>query len=121
MSTTRWTRPKRSTARYSPTCRPVPAGPTTPGEAAAGWTAEDSANLYGIRNWGQGYFSVNGQGHVAVHPTRSTPDRSVDLMKLVTGAYATRHRPSPAHPFHGHSASDRVVEMHNAFASAICV
>src|SRR5205085_10934074 len=46
------------------------------------WTTADSERLYGVRSWGQGYFSVNADGHVAVHPTRD-PNLSVDLQKLV--------------------------------------
>ncbi len=46
------------------------------------WTIDDSADLYSIQRWGQGYFSVNGDGHVAVHPDQD-PLRSIDLKKLV--------------------------------------
>ena len=46
------------------------------------WSAEESAKLYSIRNWGQGYFSINDDGHVAVHPTQE-PAKSIDLKKLV--------------------------------------
>src|SRR5579862_5713791 len=45
------------------------------------WTQADSARLYGIQQWGNGYFSVNNDGHVAVHPTQ-TPAVSIDLKKL---------------------------------------
>jgi arginine decarboxylase len=54
----------------------APAAPTRP------WGVADSAKLYGIQSWGQGYFSINGEGHVAVHPTQD-PKLSVDLKKLV--------------------------------------
>src|ERR1700728_410291 len=30
------------------------------------WSLQDSARLYGIQQWGNGYFSINGDGHVAV-------------------------------------------------------
>src|SRR3954464_1124354 len=46
------------------------------------WTPQESARLYGIRNWGHGYFAVNDEGHVTVQPTQD-PARSVDLKKLV--------------------------------------
>src|SRR4051812_31737179 len=52
---------------------------TGPGNA---WTVADSARLYGIGNWGQGYFSTNDLGHVTVHPTQD-PLQGVDLKKLV--------------------------------------
>jgi arginine decarboxylase len=50
--------------------------------AARVWSVEDSAKLYGIRDWGQGYFSANERGHVVVHPT-CEPHKSIDLKKLV--------------------------------------
>jgi arginine decarboxylase len=46
------------------------------------WAVADSARVYGIHNWGQGYFSVNELGHVTVHPTQE-PSRAIDLKKLV--------------------------------------
>ncbi len=46
------------------------------------WTIADSARVYGIQNWGQGYFSINPEGHVAVHP-KQNPNQSVDLKQLV--------------------------------------
>src|SRR4051794_32317030 len=53
------------------------------GSGPAGlWTPADSAKLYRISSWGQGYFSVNDAGHVAVHPT-AEPNRAIDLKKLV--------------------------------------
>lgn len=32
------------------------------------WDFEDSAELYGIRNWGAGYFNINQQGEVTIRP-----------------------------------------------------
>ena len=46
------------------------------------WSREESAKLYGIQSWGQGYFSINDDGHVVVHPTQD-PSVAVDLKKLV--------------------------------------
>jgi arginine decarboxylase len=46
------------------------------------WTHADSTRLYGINQWGQGYFSINDEGHVAVHPTQE-PNLKIDLKKLV--------------------------------------
>lgn len=41
------------------------------------WSAEDSATLYGINDWGAGYFHVNEKGELTIspNPTR-TPWRS---------------------------------------------
>jgi len=42
---------------------------------------KDAEKLYNVLGWGLGYFRVNADGHVAVHPDR-TPERSVDLYRL---------------------------------------
>ena len=52
------------------------------GHARRAWSTADAARLYGIQQWGSGYFSVNDDGHVAVHPTQD-PAVAVDLKKLV--------------------------------------
>ena len=40
------------------------------------WTADDSAELYGIRNWGCDFFDVSAQGNVEVKVKHSVPDSS---------------------------------------------
>jgi arginine decarboxylase len=45
------------------------------------WTIEDSRDLYNVEGWGIGYFDINEQGHVTVHPTKA-PDRGLDLYEL---------------------------------------
>mgnify|MGYP002685790659 CR=1 FL=1 len=34
------------------------------------WTVEDSADLYQIREWGAGYFSISEDGDVIVTPLK---------------------------------------------------
>ncbi len=46
------------------------------------WSVHDASELYEVPRWGNGYFSVNESGHVAVHPTKE-PTRSIDLKELV--------------------------------------
>ncbi len=48
------------------------------------WTAEDSARLYGVADWGKGYVGVNARGHATVMPTKD-PSRQVDLHEVVQG------------------------------------
>ena len=48
------------------------------------WTAEESARLYGIVDWGKGYIGVNPAGHITVMPTKD-PARQVDLHEIITG------------------------------------
>jgi arginine decarboxylase len=48
------------------------------------WSAEDSARLYGVPDWGKGLVSVNAAGHLVVQPTKD-PSKQVDLLELVEG------------------------------------
>ena len=45
------------------------------------WNVEKSAQLYGINNWGNGYFRINNAGNVSVTPKGLAGD-SVDLYEL---------------------------------------
>jgi len=52
------------------------------GSTARKWTVHDASELYEVARWGNGYFSVNGLGHVQVHPTKD-PASAIDLKELV--------------------------------------
>jgi arginine decarboxylase len=83
------------------------------------WTVEDSARLYGIRNWGQGYFSINDEGHVAVHPNPSAePRQSIDLKKLVD-ELRERDIQLPVLIRFTDILKHRVAQLHDAFQNAI--
>lgn len=45
------------------------------------WSIEKSSSLYGINNWGNGYFRINQTGNVEVTP-RGSRGASVDLFEL---------------------------------------
>jgi len=47
-----------------------------------GWTIQDSVELYGVRNWGAGFFTVNDKGRVEVRPTANGAS-GIDLLDLV--------------------------------------
>lgn len=47
--------------------------------------------IYGVENWGQGYFDVNSEGHLTVRPLRD--DRHVDIYKEVRALVDQRHLP----------------------------
>jgi arginine decarboxylase len=46
------------------------------------WSADQSANLYGIKGWGSGYFRVGDNGNVIVTPTGEEAGPRVDLLEL---------------------------------------
>jgi arginine decarboxylase len=47
------------------------------------WTIADAEKLYNMAGWGLGYFRVNEEGHVTVHPDRN-PERGIDLYQIAT-------------------------------------
>ena len=45
------------------------------------WSVENSAKVYGINNWGNGYFRINQNGNVAITP-KGEKGSAVDLYEL---------------------------------------
>jgi arginine decarboxylase len=65
---------------------PMTSSPKSPTHAfakskASDWTVENSAKVYGINNWGNGYFKINENGNVQITP-KSENGPSVDLYEL---------------------------------------
>jgi len=52
------------------------ADPTRP------WSIDDALDLYNVREWGKGYFGINEDGHVTVHPDKQ-PARAIDIKELI--------------------------------------
>jgi arginine decarboxylase len=46
------------------------------------WSLEDSAELYGVSEWSDGYFAVGPAGHVHARPRRD-PGAEIDLVEVV--------------------------------------
>ena len=89
----------------------APAGP------ARQWTPADSETLYRVRDWGQGYFSVNEKGHVAVHPTHD-PQVAIDLKEMVD-ELRERDIAPPLLVRFTDILKHRVKRMHSVFERAI--
>jgi len=49
------------------------------------WTVKKSEELYGIKNWGAGYFDINTSGEVTVSPFGDKADVSISLMDIISG------------------------------------
>jgi len=81
------------------------------------WSPQQSASLYGISEWGNGYFSVNAQGHVVAHPTRD-PSKGVDIKKIVD-ELVQRDVPVPLLLRFDDILADRVAEIAGSFQKAI--
>lgn len=48
------------------------------------WTKEKSEELYGIKNWGAGYFSISDKGEVVVNPFKNQSS-GVSIMDIISG------------------------------------
>jgi arginine decarboxylase len=81
------------------------------------WTAGDAAELYDIARWGKGYFSIDDNGHVRVHPNKE-PDRWLDLKQLVD-RLQLRGIDLPILIRFAGILKHRLGEIHKAFAAAI--
>lgn len=46
------------------------------------WSAQDSADIYGIDHWGEGYFDISEEGEVRVCPTRNAKKGAVSLKEI---------------------------------------
>jgi arginine decarboxylase len=81
------------------------------------WSVQDAVELYGVNNWGRQFFSVNGQGHLVIHPT-GQKDTGIDLKALVADIEA-RGIGSPMLIRFPDILKHRVAELNTCFANAI--
>lgn len=49
------------------------------------WTRERSEELYGIKNWGAGYFSISDKGEVMVNPFKNNSGAAISIMDIISG------------------------------------
>ncbi|RUO75724.1 biosynthetic arginine decarboxylase [Pseudidiomarina taiwanensis] len=47
------------------------------------WTIEDAEELYGVRRWGAGYFSIGDNGNIQIAPNHRLPDVTIDMQEVV--------------------------------------
>jgi len=57
-------------------------------EVLSRWTSDKSAELYGIRNWGSGYFDVSESGDLLVTPHGNGSTEKISMMEIMSGLNA---------------------------------
>jgi arginine decarboxylase len=58
----------------------------TSDDIVSDWNSTDSSALYGVNNWGAGYFDISANGDLQVKATSSEDDTvSVSIMDIITG------------------------------------
>ena len=82
------------------------------------WSTEDAKELYGISRWSDGYFSVNNEGNVCVHPKRDRK-RVVDIFKLMASIEQKHEIYPPMLLRFPNVLEDRIARIHTAFRDAI--
>ncbi len=82
------------------------------------WSTDDSAELYGIREWGHDYFDISKQGEVVVNLKDGTKTKPVSLASIVKGL-RERGTQLPLLIRFGDLLRWRIDELNEGFASAI--
>ena len=49
------------------------------------WSVEDSAETYGVRNWGAGYFDISRKGEVVIRPFGREGGPEVSVPEIIRG------------------------------------
>ncbi len=83
-----------------------------------GWSPADSSRLYGVEDWGKGYFTVDGAGHVKVLPGGPGNGAGVDLLEVVEGL-RERGIPTPVLLRFRDVLDRRIRSLAEAFAAAM--
>jgi arginine decarboxylase len=81
------------------------------------WTVADSAEVYGIKSWGNNYFSINDAGNVQAHPSGPESGK-IDLKELVDEV-SRRGIGLPLLIRFSDVLKSRIVELNEAFRRAI--
>ena len=50
--------------------------------AIKNFTVQDATAMYGVKEWGYGFFGINSKGHLVVHPTRDE-NLSCDVYEII--------------------------------------
>lgn len=82
------------------------------------WSVNDSADLYGIREWGHGYFDISGKGEVIVNLKDGKKTKPVSLPEIVKGL-RERGTQLPVLVRFGDLLRWRIDELNEGFHSAI--
>ncbi len=82
------------------------------------WSAEDSAELYGIRNWGAGYFDVSKDGDVVIFPFGKNKGPAVSVPEVIRGM-SERGYDMPVLLRIENILDAQIASLHHAFRKAI--
>jgi len=82
------------------------------------WTIENSIDLYGIQNWGAGYFDISKGGDVVISLQNSKNTKPISLMDIISGVQ-DRGLDMPVLLRIQNILDSRITLLHNSFNAAI--
>lgn len=82
------------------------------------WTLDESADIYGIREWGNGYFDISSKGEVVVNLRDGEKTKPVSLPDIIRGM-RERGMQLPVLIRFGDLLRGRIEELNEGFAGAI--
>jgi len=91
--------------------------PVAPLEETPSWSVQDAEELYHVNAWGDGYFFVNDEGHVAVCPSQDRT-QAVDVYQVVQDLRQGSLAPPMLIRFQN-ILHARVIQLNEAFIQAI--
>ena len=80
------------------------------------WTIDDTVNLYGVDGWGNGYFSINERGNLAVSP-RKEAGGTVDVTEIIDRINRSEVAQFPVLFRFPQILEDRLEEINGAFVA----
>jgi arginine decarboxylase len=102
-----------------PPASPALAPPkTAKRKANTAWTAEQSADLYGVDSWGHGFFGVNRKGHLTVRLEDDEAAKEVSLFEVIAGLHE-RGTHLPVLLRFRDLLHSRIAEINESFRAAI--
>ncbi|HMP76747.1 MAG TPA: biosynthetic arginine decarboxylase [Kiritimatiellia bacterium] len=87
-------------------------------ETLTRWTAQDAAELYGVRNWGNGYFDISEKGELQIRPRGKSGTEQISMLQIVEGLKA-RGIGMPVLLRFGDILASRIATINTSFHKAI--
>ena len=87
-------------------------------ESLSRWTIDECRELYGIKDWGAGYFDISDDGCVTVSPGGDAGDTRISMMDVISGLKA-RGLEMPVLLRFSDILASRVAMIHTSFSKAI--
>ncbi|MBP1627641.1 MAG: arginine decarboxylase, biosynthetic [Holophagaceae bacterium] len=81
------------------------------------FTIQDAATMYGVKEWGSGFFGINSKGHLEVYPTRDE-NMSCDIHEVVSHLHKKGIR-TPVTLRFPQILATKVTELNEAFHKAM--